>query len=464
MDWKVKEGYFLFLCTSLTVCLITSENADILVDRPQPVRVGESITLTCTWQKQGQKVSQITWQKMINYKSVDLGTYTKVMGAFIPKDYMDVLNISSPSLSKTAITIWKARIKDEGHYRCKFSAFPAGLVWGEIAVSVYEPVKGYLKKYNESADSITAECVTSGWPPAEISWFGAGTGNQNGSRLETSDDTATLTHWIIVKTTRKRQIAEQLECRVQHRGEESTYKMPKEIPDVLVENPQPVRVGQKVTLQCTLQKKNAKASQITWQKIVSGKAADLGTYTNVMGVYIHDKYKNVLDITKLGLNKTAITIWKAGIKDEGNYRCVFNVFGTGLITGDIAVSVFEPVKVYIKKHNESMDSVTGLCVATGWPPAEISWSGVGTGNPNGSHLETTNETATLAHWIILDKKSNSHIKLDEKLECRVHHLGNYSTFKLEHPATGLTPAIIILIIGLILVLFGALAAVCCRKK
>ncbi|CAH2219041.1 OX-2 membrane glyco -like isoform X2 [Pelobates cultripes] len=424
MDWKVKEEYLLILCVFASVCMISNAHVDVLTENPKPVKVGEKVTLTCTLQKKDYKARLVTWKRTIKDKDVTLGTFSAVNREMIVNQYKDILSITTPGLYSTAITIWKATLGDEGNYKCIFSVVGIPSLEKNIFLYVYEPVKGSLTKYNETSNSFTVTCVTSSWPVAEVSWFGVGTNNKNGTHMETTNGTATLTKWIVLDAKSKSELTEKLECRVHHMGNNTIFKLP----HVLAENPKPVKVGEKVTLTCTLQASDYKARLVTWKRTIKDKDVTLGTFSAVNREMIVNQYKDILNITTPGLYSTAITIWKATTSDEGNYKCIFSVVGIPSLEKHIVVSVYEPVKGSLTKYNETTESFMAMCVTSSWPVAEVSWFGVGMNNKNGTHVETINGTATLTNWIVLDTKNKG------KLECRVHHMGNSNTFKLPLPS------------------------------
>ncbi|XP_053312815.1 OX-2 membrane glycoprotein-like [Spea bombifrons] len=228
MDWKVKGDGIFILCIVCFVCVTSIVSVDVLVESPKPARVGESVTLKCSLQTPNLKVKQVTWKKFSKKGVTQVATYTAILGALVSSEYEKVLNITVKSLQATAITIWKTKASDDGTYQCIFNVFAHGAIVRNISVSLYEPIKGSLQKYNESADAFLAKCVTTGWPSPDISWIGVGSGHTNGSYSETINETATFTNWILVKKLPKSNLMEQLECRVHHLGYETIYKMPKQ--------------------------------------------------------------------------------------------------------------------------------------------------------------------------------------------------------------------------------------------
>ncbi|KAM8976966.1 uncharacterized protein RCH25_036967 [Pelodytes ibericus] len=386
---KVKEESILLVCLVCFVCMSTGTTGDVLFKKPPPVRLGGPVTLECELQKKGYKVKQVSWRKTSDSGTTTVATYSTVMGEYINSEYENTLNITTLSLTKTAITIWKTQVSDEGNYSCIFSVFTLGAIQGEMVLSVYG--------------------------------------------------------------------------------------------GVLFTTPPPVRLGGPVTLECELQKKVYKVKQVSWRKTSDSGTTTVATYSTVMGEYINREYENTLNITTLSLTKTAITIWKTQVSDEGNYSCIFSVFTLGAIQGEMVLSVYglfeallelhplydivaDPVRVSIHRYNETADTLTATCIVSGWPIPDVSWLGVGSGHQNGSRVEM-NKTATVTYSIALKKtKAN---QFGENLKCRVNSLENiveYTIPKQTSAGSTFTPTVIGIVTVATLAIIGGLAAAFCRKK
>ncbi|XP_053561856.1 OX-2 membrane glycoprotein isoform X2 [Bombina bombina] len=230
--------------------------------------------------------------------------------------------------------------------------------------------------------------------------------------------------------------------------------------DVLREKTVTVRHGKSAILNCVLRQKDKEVKQVTWQKKTPNGYINLATYFKT-GLNISKEYENILNITYLDLNQTQITVWKTRVKDEGCYRCIFNIRVTGSRNGEICLNVFEPANASLHV-NETKDSLNATCVATGWPKPVISWSGVGMGNSNDSKFETINGLVTVTSWII---RNTPESHMAEQLACVVLHMGKETILRKEKKSTtSLYRNIIIVVSALALVCSIAATVVCCRAK
>ncbi|XP_077149896.1 OX-2 membrane glycoprotein-like isoform X1 [Ranitomeya variabilis] len=110
----------------------------------------------------------------------------------------------------------------------------------------------------------------------------------------------------------------------------------------------PVEYGKSVTLKCILYP-HFFPVQVTWTRLVSGRTSTVAMYAVDSGAEISEGYKDRLWMSTSGLNETAITINKAGIQDEGCYRCTFNYLPKGSTTGAACLTI--PGEVLIEKHH-----------------------------------------------------------------------------------------------------------------
>lgn len=57
------------------------------------------------------------------------------------------------------------------------------------------------------------------------------------------------------------------------------------------------------------------------------------TFSKNHGVVLQPAYEDKVNITELGLHNSTITFWNTTLDDEGCYKCLFNTFGSGKISG-----------------------------------------------------------------------------------------------------------------------------------
>ncbi|XP_036247429.1 OX-2 membrane glycoprotein isoform X2 [Molothrus ater] len=100
-----------------------------------------------------------------------------------------------------------------------------------------------------------------------------------------------------------------------------------------------VRMGDSVTLSCALTKP-MDVLQVTWQKDSEELHDNIATYSETNGLRIQKPYEDRMNFTSLELNKTSITFWDTRMDDSGCYKCLFNVFPSGPLSGNTCLSVF----------------------------------------------------------------------------------------------------------------------------
>lgn len=79
---------------------------------------------------------------------------------------------------------------------------------------------------------------------------------------------------------------------------------------------------------------------VTWQKIKASSPDNMVTFSKEHGVVVQQAYKDKMNITELGLQNTTITFWNTTLDDEGCYKCLFNTFGSGKISGIACLTLF----------------------------------------------------------------------------------------------------------------------------
>ena len=55
---------------------------------------------------------------------------------------------------------------------------------------------------------------------------------------------------------------------------------------------------------------------------------------------VQPAYKDKINITQLGLMNSTITFWNTTLEDEACYKCLFNTFGSGKISGIACLTLF----------------------------------------------------------------------------------------------------------------------------
>lgn len=86
------------------------------------------------------------------------------------------------------------------------------------------------------------------------------------------------------------------------------------------------------SLRCSLQN-SEEVLIVTWQKIKPVSPENMVTFSKNHGVVVQPAYKDKINITELELKNSTITFWNTTLEDEGCYKCLFNTFGSGKISG-----------------------------------------------------------------------------------------------------------------------------------
>ncbi|XP_066858439.1 OX-2 membrane glycoprotein-like isoform X4 [Anser cygnoides] len=167
---------------------------------------------------------------------------------------------------------------------------------------------------------------------------------------------------------------------------------------------QSVQAGGNVTFSCQLAT-NEDVIQVTWQKEMDGDEGNIATYSTINGQKIAKDYDSHVSFADSGLQTSAISLHKVTLQDEGCYKCIFNTFPSGAITGRTCLKVYaiSDPKVEAKfipspDISEDSEKVVGMsCSATGKPAPKISWSlpSILLQKPREYHVRLGNQTVTV---------------------------------------------------------------------
>uniref|UniRef100_A0A452HXF6 Ig-like domain-containing protein n=1 Tax=Gopherus agassizii TaxID=38772 RepID=A0A452HXF6_9SAUR len=99
------------------------------------------------------------------------------------------------------------------------------------------------------------------------------------------------------------------------------------------------KTGEKVTFHCQLVMDH-EVLQVTWQKENGEGKGNIATYSRINGHRILGNYSSRVNFTQSELTVSAITVHAVTLQDEGCYRCIFNTFPMGSITGRTCLKVY----------------------------------------------------------------------------------------------------------------------------
>ncbi|NXU41915.1 OX2G protein, partial [Drymodes brunneopygia] len=189
-----------------------------------------------------------------------------------------------------------------------------------------------------------------------------------------------------------------------------------------------VRMGDSVTLTCALTKP-MDVLQVTWQKDSEELHDNIATYSKTSGLKIHKPYEDRMNFTSLELNKTSITFWDTRMDDSGCYKCLFNAYPFGSLSGNTCLSVFGlNASVH---HNISEGHLIAICNADGLPEPTITWNSLFNSTPTQNTVKHKNGIVSITSKLeIYNIQSIS----AQHLTCRVSNTNE--TFELPLKITG----------------------------
>ncbi|NWV05044.1 OX2G protein, partial [Ptilonorhynchus violaceus] len=184
-----------------------------------------------------------------------------------------------------------------------------------------------------------------------------------------------------------------------------------------------VRMGENVTLSCALTEPKD-VLQVTWQKDLVNQQINIATYSKTNGLKIQKPYQDRVNFTSLELNKTSITFWDTRIDDSGCYKCLFNSYPSGSLSGDTCLSVFA-LNASVQ-YNISEGHLIVTCNADGFPEPTITWNNLFNSTPTQKTVTHNNGIVSITSKLeIYNTESIS----EPDLTCRV----NNTKEKIELP-------------------------------
>ncbi|XP_006032557.3 OX-2 membrane glycoprotein-like [Alligator sinensis] len=188
---------------------------------------------------------------------------------------------------------------------------------------------------------------------------------------------------------------------------------------------QSTKEGKNVTFLCHLISKHD-VLQVTWQKESGKKENNIATYSKINGHKILDNYVGHINFTQRDLKVSAITFHAVTMEDEGCYKCIFNTFPLGSVSGRMCLEVYaisEPrveAKLVSSPDNAGEKLLEMSCSVTGKPTPKVSWilSSHFQQRPTEYFIKHANQTVTA---ISSFTHVPSRILLEESLTCEIQH-------------------------------------------
>ncbi|XP_035983799.1 OX-2 membrane glycoprotein-like isoform X2 [Fundulus heteroclitus] len=184
---------------------------------------------------------------------------------------------------------------------------------------------------------------------------------------------------------------------------------------VLIQTQQTVlaAVGEDAPLSCLLLE-TKDVQQVTWQKVLGNKERNIGSYSEYFGQTVNSDFKDKVQFTEAGLQKTSIVIRNVTEQDEGCYLCLFNTFPDGALTGRTCLEVYElhgPV-LDVSRSSSPAGSVVS-CSATGRPAPTVTLTApqqnLSLSLYNTTRVSNSNGTVTVTTTALLSASSSTQV-------------------------------------------------------
>ncbi|XP_042174111.1 nectin-4 isoform X1 [Oncorhynchus tshawytscha] len=160
-------------------------------------------------------------------------------------------------------------------------------------------------------------------------------------------------------------------------------------------------LGEDAVLICELMKPKD-VRQVTWQKETTGVNENVATYSK-RGPHVNPPFQRKVEFEDEGLQNCSIVIRGVSRGDESCYKCLFNTFPDGPISGRTCLQVNELYgpSLLITQTNNSHTTLS--CSATGRPVPIVTWDDmiehstmVDVTHPNGTVTMTTTVTVVVS--------------------------------------------------------------------
>ncbi|NXP05235.1 OX2G protein, partial [Thinocorus orbignyianus] len=223
---------------------------------------------------------------------------------------------------------------------------------------------------------------------------------------------------------------------------------------------QSVRAGGNVTFSCQSVTKED-VLQVTWQKEVDGNEDNIATYSSMNGQKIAKGYNGHVSFAHSELQASAISLHGVTLQDEGCYKCIFNTFPSGAVTGRMCLKVYAisnpKVEAKLIPHPdkaEDSENVVGVsCSATGKPAPKITWRlpSFLQKKPREYYIRLGNQTVT-----VISNFTHTHAKILQEypIACMIQHPSLNGTLVL--PMDNLAQGVDIRVVPAIAIAVGVL--------
>ncbi|XP_071186745.1 nectin-1-like isoform X2 [Salvelinus alpinus] len=161
-------------------------------------------------------------------------------------------------------------------------------------------------------------------------------------------------------------------------------------------------LGEDAVLNCELMKPKD-VRQVTWQKETTGANENVATYSK-RGPNVNPPFQGKVEFEDEGLQNCSIVIRGVSRGDESCYKCLFNTFPDGAISGTTCLQVNELYGPSLLITQTNNSHITLSCSATGRPVPIVTWDHimiehstmVDVTHPNGTVTMTTTVTVVVS--------------------------------------------------------------------
>ncbi|XP_073318345.1 uncharacterized protein [Pagrus major] len=129
-------------------------------------------------------------------------------------------------------------------------------------------------------------------------------------------------------------------------------------------------VGDEACLSCQLLQ-SKEVLQVTWQKVLPEGEENIASYNKYFGRRVNADFQGKVEIKDNGLQNCSIVIKNTTEQDEGCYRCLFNAYPEGAVSGSTCLQVYELHEPVLHVGDSNSEETVVSCSATGRPAPTV---------------------------------------------------------------------------------------------
>ncbi|XP_055764318.1 nectin-4-like isoform X2 [Salvelinus fontinalis] len=192
-------------------------------------------------------------------------------------------------------------------------------------------------------------------------------------------------------------------------------------------------LGEDAHLSCRLMKPKD-VLQVTWQKVTPGATENVATYNTRFGPVVNPPFQRNVEFEDEGLQNCSIVIRGVSRGDESCYKCLFNAYPDGAISGRTCLHINElygPSLVITQTNNSH---TTLSCSATGRPAPTVTWDHIENISLDKSTMaEVTHPNETVTVTITAMVASSNLPDKDTRVRCVASSGGAVKDFSMVIP-------------------------------